>query len=98
MPARRHEPEVVTASTAVNLRRVSSWRGIRVLAWDRDALFGCRGYQLVCLQTVQLPQAGKRRVGAGGEVSTSVVEKADGAVPAWLSPSARRLSCARGSR
>ncbi|MGB9235237.1 MAG: hypothetical protein WCC04_12555 [Terriglobales bacterium] len=57
MPARRHEPEVVTASTAVNLRRVSSWRGIRVLAWDRDALFGCRGYQLVCLQTVQLPQA-----------------------------------------
>ena len=44
------------------------------------------------------PAGRKRRVGAGGEVSPRVVEKADGAVPAWLSPSARRLSCARGSR
>jgi len=35
----------------VNLHKVGSWRGIRVLAWDGDDLYGCRGYQLVRLNS-----------------------------------------------
>jgi hypothetical protein len=47
-------PVAVAASSALNLRRVGAWRGIRVLAWDGDVLYGCRGYDVVrmnlCLQ------------------------------------------------
>jgi hypothetical protein len=44
----------VAASSALKLRRVAAWRGIRVLAWDGDVLYGCSGYRVVRLQ------AGKR--------------------------------------
>src|SRR5271157_4280405 len=47
-------PVAVTASSTPKLRRVGAWRGIRVLAWDGDVLYGCRGYDVVrmnfCLQ------------------------------------------------
>ena len=42
-------PTAVAASSALKLRRVAAWRGVRVLAWDGDALYGCRGYQIVRL-------------------------------------------------
>jgi hypothetical protein len=42
-------PLAVDASSALKLRRVAAWRGIRVLAWDGGVLYGCRGYQIVCL-------------------------------------------------
>jgi hypothetical protein len=42
-------PQAVAASSALKLRRVSAWRGIRALAWDGDVLYGCRGYQVVRL-------------------------------------------------
>ncbi|HMB84328.1 MAG TPA: hypothetical protein VKI40_09805, partial [Terriglobales bacterium] len=42
-------PVAVAASSALQLRRVAAWRGIRVLAWDGDVLYGCRGYQIVRL-------------------------------------------------
>jgi len=45
------------ASSAVSLRKVAAWHGIRVLAWDRDALYACRGYELVRLQTARLQSA-----------------------------------------
>jgi len=41
--------EAVPAS-AITLRRVAAWRGIRVLAWDRDVLYACRGYEIVRLR------------------------------------------------
>ena len=43
-------PVAVAASSALKLRRVSAYRGIRVLAWEGDVLYGCRGYQVVGLQ------------------------------------------------
>jgi hypothetical protein len=42
-------PVAVAASSALKLRRVAAWRGIRVLAWNGDVLYGCRGYQIVRL-------------------------------------------------
>jgi len=42
-------PVAVAASSALQLRRVAAWRGIRVLAWNGDVLYGCRGYQIVRL-------------------------------------------------
>jgi hypothetical protein len=44
------------------LRKVAAWRGIRVLAWDSDILYGCRGYRIVRLQIrpqVERPQIGE---------------------------------------
>ena len=43
-------PVAVTASSAITLRRIAAWRGIRVLAWDGDVLYGCRGYEIVRLR------------------------------------------------
>lgn len=43
-------PVAVDASSAFKLRTVGAYRGIRVLAWDRDILYGCRGYDIVRLQ------------------------------------------------
>ncbi len=43
-------PVAVAASSALKLRKVAAWQGIRVLAWDGDILYGCRGYQVVRLQ------------------------------------------------
>jgi len=42
------------ASSALNLRRIAAWRDIRVLAWDGDFLYGCRGYMIVRLQAGKL--------------------------------------------
>ncbi len=56
-------PAAVAASSALNLRKVAAWRGIRVLAWDGDVLYGCRGYQIVRLQLrpqLDRPQVGER--------------------------------------
>lgn len=43
-------PLAVAASSALKLRKIAAWRGIRVLAWDGDVLYGCRGYQVVRFQ------------------------------------------------
>jgi hypothetical protein len=50
-------PVAVAASSALKLRRVAAWRGIRVLAWNGDVLYGCRGYQIVRLHV--RPQIGQ---------------------------------------
>ncbi len=42
-------PVAANASSALKLRRVAAWQGIRVLAWDAHALYGCRGYEIVRL-------------------------------------------------
>jgi hypothetical protein len=44
---------VAAASSAITLQRVATYRGIRVLAWDRDVLYACRGYQLLRLRVEQ---------------------------------------------
>lgn len=41
---------VATVGSALTLRRVASYRGIRVLSWDGDSLYACRGYQIVRLR------------------------------------------------
>ncbi len=52
MSAGAHQNELGAAtSSAISLRKIAAWRGIRVLAWDRDVLYGCRGYELVRLQS-----------------------------------------------
>lgn len=43
-----------TQSSAINLRKLGAWRGIRVLAWDGAILYACRGYQLVRLDARDL--------------------------------------------
>jgi hypothetical protein len=45
------DPSPVEAgpASAIKLRRVATHRGIRVLAWDRDVLYACGGYQIVRL-------------------------------------------------
>ncbi len=43
-------PEIqvaAAAASAVTLRKVGTHPGIRVLAWDDDTLYACRGYQLI---------------------------------------------------
>jgi hypothetical protein len=45
-------------SFAVNLQKLGSWRGIRVLAWDGEELYGCRGYQLLRLNSQDI-ESGK---------------------------------------
>jgi len=39
----------VAGSPDLRLRRCAAWRGIRVLAWHGDILYGSRGYQVVRL-------------------------------------------------
>jgi len=43
-------PVAEAASPALELRRVAAYRGIRVLAWEGDILYACRGYRIVGLQ------------------------------------------------
>ncbi len=43
-------PVAAAASSALKLRRIAAWRGIRVLAWEGDVLYGGRGYEIVRLQ------------------------------------------------
>jgi hypothetical protein len=40
-------PVAVAASSALKLRRIAAWHGIRALAWDGDVLYGCRRYEIV---------------------------------------------------
>ena len=42
-------PIAEAAPSSLALRKVAAWRGIRVLVWDGDILYGCRGYQIVRL-------------------------------------------------
>jgi hypothetical protein len=49
-------PVAVAASSGLKLRRVAAWHGVRVLAWQGDTLYGCRGYQIVRLRVI--PQIG----------------------------------------
>jgi len=50
-----HENEfAATTCSAISLRKIAAWRGIRVLAWDGGVLYGCRGYELVRLQSAHL--------------------------------------------
>lgn len=42
-------PVAAPVSSAIKIRKAASWRDIRVLAWDRDVLYACRGYQIVRL-------------------------------------------------
>jgi len=58
-------PIAVAASSALKLRKVAAWRGIRVLAWDGDVLYGCRGYQIVRLQI--RPQVDRSHIGEHAE-------------------------------
>jgi hypothetical protein len=61
MSSGKHETEIAAAtSSAIGLRKIASYSGLRVLAWDDDVLYACRGYQLVCLQTAGLQR--KERV------------------------------------
>ena len=69
-------PVAVAASSALTLRRVAAWRGIRVLAWDGDILYGCRGYQIVRYAHERSPASWQERaVGNGRALSSSLVEK-----------------------
>jgi hypothetical protein len=40
-----------TSSPAINLRKLGSWHGIRVLVWRGKDLYGCRGYELLRLDS-----------------------------------------------
>jgi len=40
-------PVAPLASSELNIREISAVRGVRVLAWDGDVLYGSRGYDLV---------------------------------------------------
>ena len=66
LPGMTEIPVAAAASSALKLRIVAAWRGIRVLAWDGDVLYGCRGYQIVRLNArlqirphVDRPQIGE---------------------------------------
>ncbi len=52
-------PLALAASAALKLRKIATHPGVRVLAWDGDVLYGCRGYRIVSL-----------RVGKSGEWKT----------------------------
>ena len=52
-------PVAVAASSALKLRKVGAWHGIRVLAWNGDQLYGCRGYRVVRLNA-------RAQIDAGG--------------------------------
>lgn len=43
-----HSPDAESASD-VKLRRVAAYPQTRVLTWDGDTLYACRGYHVVCL-------------------------------------------------
>lgn len=46
-------------TAAVRLRRVATWRGIRVLAWNGDVLYGCSRYSLTALPAKELQLKGE---------------------------------------
>ena len=48
-------PVEAASMAAINLHLISCYRGIRVLAWDGDLLYACRGYQIVRLHARQRP-------------------------------------------
>jgi hypothetical protein len=49
-PSAGRAAEKAALNSAVNLRRVAAWRGIRAVAWDGDSLYGSRGYEIVRLE------------------------------------------------
>jgi hypothetical protein len=53
-------PVAVAAPSTLKLLRAAAWRGIRVLAWQGDILYGCRGYQIVRLHVTR--QTGENEV------------------------------------
>src|SRR5580692_6362510 len=42
-------PAAVAEFPSLKLRKCYAWRGIRVLAWHGNILYGCSGYQVVSL-------------------------------------------------
>ncbi len=46
----RETPLDPAVSSAVHLRKVARYPGLRVLAWDGQVLYACRGYQVVALR------------------------------------------------
>jgi len=48
------------ATRTLSLHKLASWRGIRVLAWDRENLYGSRGYELLRLDSRGLRDASAR--------------------------------------
>ena len=44
-------PVAEVSSSALALRKVAAWTGIRALVWEGGVLYGCRGYQIVRLNT-----------------------------------------------
>lgn len=38
------------AASGVGLQTLSTYRGIRVLTWNGDLLYACRGYEIICLR------------------------------------------------
>jgi hypothetical protein len=46
------------AASVVTLRKIFALRGVRVLTWDGDILYGCRGYELIRWKA---PSHGARR-------------------------------------
>lgn len=42
------------ATPALQLTRIATHRGVRVLAWDGDVLYACRGYQIVQIKPREL--------------------------------------------
>ncbi|MGA8541249.1 MAG: hypothetical protein WB566_17230, partial [Terriglobales bacterium] len=51
-------PVALAASSALSLRKIAAWRGIRALAWDGDVLYGCRGYEIVRVRVCEEIGAG----------------------------------------
>ncbi len=63
-------PVAVAASSALHIRRIAAWRGIRVLAWHGDIIYGCRGYEIVRLHLrpqIGRPQIGRPQIDEGAE-------------------------------
>ncbi len=46
-------PAEAAATSSVSIRRLASYRGIRVLAWDSDVLYACRRYEILRLQVAR---------------------------------------------
>jgi len=46
-------------ATTISLDRLATYRGIRVLTWHGDVLYGCRGYQVLQLQADKQDQQWK---------------------------------------
>ena len=74
-----HEISVAAAApSAVKLRKVATCPKIRVLAWDDDVLYACRGYELIRLKvrstvTQQIQQEARLGAGRHAEIYPALV-------------------------